>query len=308
MTVDVEEGAAQFPRARTPDRIEWPTIVVLASFYAAFVGVVVGHAALPWPVAIVVFAFLGGLHMSLVHEVLHGHPTPSQWLNELLVAVPAVMWIPYAEYRNSHRRHHRAELTVPGLDPESFYVDAASWARANPLWRGLLRANRTLLGRMLIWPAVTIVRTVLGAIREIPSDARVRRAWASHAVAAALSVWLVCGVGGVPWWSFLGGFTYGGLSLTYLRSFVEHLDVESGTECAVVQSNAFFGLLFLNNNLHHTHHARPDAAWFRLPALRRELRSDEVAAAGAGWYRGYVDVMRRHLLRPFDAPVRPSDR
>jgi fatty acid desaturase len=73
----------------------------------------------------------------------------------------------------------------------------------------------------------------------------------------------------------------------------------------VVRSGWFFGVLFLFNNLHHTHHARPGVAWYRLPALTEQLGSADVARNGAGFYRGYVEVVRRFAFRPFDTPVNP---
>jgi fatty acid desaturase len=288
--------------------VEWPTLGLIAAFHIALVALVVWHDVLPWPVATVLFALLGCLHMSMLHEVLHGHPTPNQLVNEALVILPAVAWLPYPAYRDSHRLHHRVELTVPGVDPESFYVDAETWERANPVWRGVLWTNRTVLGRVFVWPAVVIVRTLIDAARTAPFDRRLGRTWLGHAVSVAVTFGLVCGVGGVPVWMFAIGFGYFGLGLTNVRSFVEHLAVESGTRCAVVRAHPFWGLLFLNNNLHHTHHAEPDAAWYRLPAIHREIGSDELAAAGAGLYDGYADVFRRYLVRPFSQPLHPAER
>ena len=62
-------------------------------------------------------------------------------------------------------------------------------------------------------------------------------------------------------------------------------------------------LLFLNNNLHLTHHERPGVPWYRLPGGTAALDGDAQAAAGAGLYAGYVDVARRYLFRPLDAAV-----
>ena len=95
------------------------------------------------------------------------------------------------------------------------------------------------------------------------------------------------------------------MKIQALRSFVEHRAVAGAQRSAIVYSNWFFGLLFLNNNLHNTHHELPGAAWFHLPALTRTLGADEAVAAGAGVYRGYATIFRRHLFRPFDQPVHP---
>jgi fatty acid desaturase len=74
----------------------------------------------------------------------------------------------------------------------------------------------------------------------------------------------------------------------------------------VVRSGWFFGLLYLNNNLHYTHHAVPGAPWYRLRGLTESLGAAEVAARGAGTYRGYGEVVRRYGLRPFAQPWHPS--
>jgi fatty acid desaturase len=288
-------------------RVEWPTLGLIAAFDVAMVAVVVWHAAVPVPLLLVAFALLGGFHMSLLHEVLHGHPTPTQWLNEALVWAPSIAWLPYPTYRDSHRLHHRVALTVPGADPESFYVDAPTWGRTGRVGRAVLWVNRTILGRVLVWPAIAIVRSLRDAGRKVGSDAAERRTWVVHLMSVALTLYLVCVVGGVSWWVFLLGFNYGGLGVTYVRSFAEHLAVDSGSPCAVVRANPVWALLFLNNNLHHTHHARPGAPWYRLPELRRQLGSDDAARAGAGWYRGYGEIARRYLVRPFDTPIHPQD-
>ena len=70
----------------------------------------------------------------------------------------------------------------------------------------------------------------------------------------------------------------------------------------------WFGLIYLHNNLHQTHHAAPGAPWYDLPRLHAELGSDDVARAGAGLYAGYGEVARRYLLRPVDGPVHPGRR
>ncbi len=65
-------------------------------------------------------------------------------------------------------------------------------------------------------------------------------------------------------------------------------------------------LLYLNNNLHHTHHERPGVAWYELPAVHRQMGSDAIAAVGAGLYRGgYTEVARRNMFRPFERPDHP---
>jgi hypothetical protein len=47
------------------------------------------------------------------------------------------------------------------------------------------------------------------------------------------------------------------------------------------------------------------AAWYRLPALTEQIGSAEIARNGAGYYRGYREIVRRFAFRPFDSPVHP---
>jgi fatty acid desaturase len=102
------------------------------------------------------------------------------------------------------------------------------------------------------------------------------------------------------------GACYVGTAFTLLRSFVEHLAVNDPVQSAVVRSGRFFGLLYLNNNLHYTHHAMPGAPWYRLRGLSDSLGAEEAARRGAGTYRGYGEVARRYAFRPFAQPWHPS--
>jgi fatty acid desaturase len=287
------------------DRIEWRTIGLLSAWLGLMAAVIGLHAALPWWISVPSLALLGGLHFSLQHEAIHGHPTPWRHVDTALVGVPIALWCPYPVYRETHLAHHRSELTVPGVDPESYYVSAAEWQRAGALRRALLHANRTLLGRITIGPWLVIHsagRHALAALRT-PEG---RRVWSVHVVLTAVTVGVVVGVVGLPWWEYLLGLVWGGTAVTLLRSFVEHRAVD-GEPSATVVSNRFVSLIYLNNNLHVTHHASPGAPWYRLPELHRRSGGDDLARAGAGWYRGYGEVARRYFLRPFDTPVHPDE-
>lgn len=291
---------------RAPVQMEWPTVFVVLTCWGCFVGLLVVHRQLPDLVVVALFALLGGWYMSVQHEVLHGHPTPWRWLNVTIAFPPLSLWLPYRVYRDSHLLHHRSELSMPGLDPESFYVDAATWDRSPRWWRLVLRANRTFVGRLTIGPATFpqgLVRWELSLARR---DASLRRMWLVHVVGVSVIAWVVFIVAGVPVWQYLLGYCYLGMSVTYIRSFVEHQAIaDPAMRSAVVTSGWFFGILFLFNNLHHTHHALPGAPWYRLPRLTEEMGAEAIAASGAGWYRGYAEIMRRHAFRPFSTVVSP---
>lgn len=274
--------------------------------WAAHLAVFAWHEALPWPVTLLVFALLGGWYMSLQHELIHGHPTPWSTVNDALAWTPLSLWLPYGTYRQVHLDHHAADLTVPDVDPESFYVSPEAWARAGRLRRTLWRANRTFVGRLVLAPWLGIPATLRGDLRAARHDRAVRNRWIVMVPAVALVAVVVFGVFDVPVWMYLVGYVWGGLSVSSIRSFAEHLAVPApATRSAMVRSNPAMSLLFLNVNHHHTHHALPGVAWYRVPAFSRDLDAEAIAADGAGAYRGYWQIARRHAVRPFSQPVHP---
>lgn len=301
---DNRGGAGQ--DGRLPERIEWPTVAVAVGVWSLWAVMVLAHRSIPWPVSLGGLAIAGGWYMSLQHEVIHGHPTPWRWANLALAAWPLSFWLPYPVYRDEHLEHHEVELTVPGVDPESYYVTPEQWASAGGLRRALLRANRTYLGRIVLGPLLGVPSHVLGQLRLAARDTRYRRVWALHLAVVAALAWVIFVVAGMPAWEYLVGYCWFGVSVTYTRSFVEHRAVGSSEQrTAFVESGKLFGLLFLFNNLHVTHHARPGVAWYRLPALSDEIGAADIARGGAGYYRTYREVIGRYALRPFDTPVHP---
>jgi len=284
--------------------VEWLTIGVASAIVVGFGGVLLGHRHLPVGVTLTLLAVLGAWYGSLQHEVIHGHPTPWRWVNVALAGAPLGLLMPFGRYRTSHLQHHRdVTLTDPLLDPESYYVSEAQWSGCGPLHRRFLQARRTLAGRMALGPAVVLARTLRGMARP------------SSAVDALRSVRFAAGVGlvlavvrasGLPWWQFVLGAGYLAQSLSLVRSFAEHRAVPDGPRTAIVHSGWFWRVLFLNNNLHLTHHRYPTVAWYRLPVLHREMGLESEAELGAGVYSGYGEIARRYLVRPFDSPVVPQ--
>jgi fatty acid desaturase len=293
-------------RAQQNRRIEWKTLGLFAGFYAAWLVVILLHKSLPWPASLALLALLGGFYMSLQHEALHGHPTGWRGVNTALAFAPLSFWLPYLGYRSSHMLHHHTDLTDPQFDPESFYLRPVDWATAGLLKRAYILVTRTMLGRLTIGAIHSIARYLWHEIRTIRSNRAAARRWAVHLAAAVVVAWWLFVVVGVPVWLYVAGFVVMGQSFTLLRSFVEHCAVAEGTRSAVVKAGPVMSLLFLNNNLHHTHHAEPSTPWYQLPALHRTLDSDDLASQGAGLYRrGYVEVARRNFLRPFCQPDHP---
>jgi fatty acid desaturase len=282
-------------------RVEWPTVLVAIAIYAGFAAVLLWHESMPTIATLAALAVLGAWYNSLQHEAVHGHPTPWGVVNTALAAAPLGLVVPFRVYRDIHRAHHRADpLTDPDIDPESFYVSAATWAQYGPVRRSAARAMQTLAGRLVLGPPAGAVQWWRRIVATASPADLVRIV--GHLAAVAL-ILVAVHASGLALWVYIAGVAGLGGSLSLLRSFVEHRPQDDGTPSAVVRAGWFFSLLFLNNNLHHTHHARPGVAWFELPDVHVRLDADRIAAAGAGWYRGYGEVARRYLFRPFDDPV-----
>lgn len=288
---------------------DWPTLFAVCAFWVSLIALISAGSHLPAPLQVAVLGLLGGFYMSLQHEVIHGHPTRSHRFNWLLVGIPLGLVLPFSRYRVAHLAHHNSDLTNPVDDPESFYVLAAEWDNAGPVKRALLSANRTLAGRLVMGPVIMSWRSLTADRFLLARSADVRFAWLTHVVGASV-VLTVLHESSLPIWVYLLGFVYVGSALTSLRSFAEHKALDGGfasgtSRSAIVTSGWFFSLLFLNNNLHHTHHQLPGAAWFRLPELTEALDSVAVVADGAGAYTGYTAIARRFMFRPFEQPVHP---
>jgi len=297
------------PRGPLPRRIEGLTLLVAAAIYAGFGALTWFHELLPWWVMLPLGAYLVAWHGSLQHEVTHGHPTPSALANELLVLPSLWLWIPFRLYRETHLAHHNdAQLTDPLADPESYYLDAASWAKTGPLTRALLRAHNTLAGRMVLGPLRCLALFYRGEIaRAFGGDLSHARAWAIHALGVTLVLAWVMGICQMPLWQYLVLFVYPGISLSLVRSFLEHqARPEVSERSVIIEAGPLMSLLFLNNNLHLVHHDKPGLPWYRIPAFYRQRRALFLASNGGYYYKGYGDVFRRYFLRAKEQPLHPT--
>ncbi len=265
------------------------------------------HQLLAWWITIPIVAVASGLYASLQHEVSHGHPTPWRTANTMIAGAPFGMIYPFARFCDLHLEHHidPGQLTEPGIDNESRYCSAEAWERAGRLKRSVLRAERTLVGHLTIGVVRGSIGYVASDLRAAASDRRIRLIWLRHAVAVAIVIAVLVLVE-MPFLQYAIAAVYGRVFFTGLRTFAEHRAVPEGTRSAVVQASLPMSVMFLNNNLHHTHHASPGTAWYRLPELTEQLGSVELARQGAGVYEGgYLEIAKRYALRPFCQPVHP---
>lgn len=149
-------------------RLELPT-GIMAAVYGGWFAVALGWQTLGrgWRAAV---DSPDHWYMSLQHELIHGHPTRWPRVNQLFGLLPLAVWYPYGLYRDSHLRHHRNDhLTDPHEDPESYYFSAAQWRRYPRLLPLLAAVRNTLIGRVLLGPALDIAATTAGAVKALAS-------------------------------------------------------------------------------------------------------------------------------------------
>ncbi len=293
-------------------RLELQTLALLAASYVVWALGTTLAAALWLPLGMACVVLAAVMHSSLCHEALHGHPTRLRWLNEALVFPQLTLLIPYGRFRDLHLEHHRDEqLTDPYDDPESNYRDPKEWA-GFPAWlKAVFVFNNTLLGRMLVGPVVSQVYFVKADWALIRAgDRGVLTAWLLHVPAVGLVVWWMVAVGQMPLWAFLIA-TYAAHSVLKIRTYLEHRAHE---ECkgrtVVVEDRGLLALLFLNNNYHSVHHARPSVPWYHLPEQFREERDRFLAENDDYYYRTYRQVFSKYFVRgkdPVSHPLWPRE-
>lgn len=279
--------------------VEWPTFLAIVLCYLGWLAAGALVCARYRVLGCVLLALVVAFHSSLQHEATHRHPTRLDWLNEILVGLPIGVFYPFRRYRETHLLHHRdGTLTDPHDDPESYYLDPARAATLPVFQRWLLTANNTLLGRILLGPGIACVRFALGDLRRIVAgDRAVRRAWLIHGLSLVPVVVVVQTVFGMPFWLYVSGPVYGGMALIAIRSFCEHQSHREASGRTVIVEGSWLGFLFLHNNLHVVHHARPGLPWYRLPAAYRAERGHWTTVNGGYVFRGYRAIARQYLLR-----------
>lgn len=280
-------------------RVEWKTVGLIGFTYGGWV--LAGW--LLWPVlpgpALVIMAVLVALHASLVHECIHGHPTRTRVINELLVAAnPGLVW-PYRRFRTLHLRHHHdAHLTDPFEDPESYY--RAHWKFRNlPGWaRAVLRFNNTMAGRLIVGPWLGALGLLSGDARAIwRGDRAILRDWALHLLGLVPVLATIILVFGIPIWLYVLTVCWGGMALISIRTFAEHRWAETVEGRTIIVEKTPLGWLFLNNNLHIVHHTHPAAPWYELPALFARDRDFWVTYNQGYVFDNYWQLFRRWGFR-----------
>ncbi len=291
---------------------EWPTFLLIVATY----GLWALSGAYLWPqspaAALAVMAVCTALHSSLVHEVLHGHPSRHPGLNELLVTWCLGLILPYRRYKQTHLKHHNNDLlTDPQEDPESYFLTDGAHAGLPGWLKGLYRVNNTLVGRMIFGPWIATIRFLMGEARLLkgggkPSAGHVLGAWVLHAlslipVVGAIVLWFE-----IPLWLYLLTVSWGGMALIAIRTFAEHRWHENPDGRTIIVEKSPLAFLYLFNNLHIVHHRLPAEPWYRIPALYKE-KPEYWQQVNTGYvYQNYWTLFRLYGLRIKNPVVHPA--
>jgi fatty acid desaturase len=285
-----------------PSHIEWPTVCLIATVYTAWFALAIAGTGMHPALWIGAASLLTTLYWSLVHEVVHGHPTRNALLNRMLVALP-IGWIyAFGRFRDSHLDHHATDaLTDPFDDPESWYMDRARWSLIPRPVRRLLQFNNTLLGRMAIGPVIVLARMVVedGLVIAAGGERgkRYLRDWAAHGVCVIVLAMALAMYSTAPAWWFAAA-AYLGVSVLLIRTFIEHQACGKAAErTVIIEDFGPLAFLFLYNNLHVVHHTRPGLAWYRLPNFYRRHRAQFLRRGNGYVYGSYWQVFRRYFFK-----------
>ncbi len=298
--------SAEIPHGTT--EFEWPTWLVIFLVHLAWLLLLRNYQSLGPALAAPLLLLTLTWHSSICHEILHGHPTRIGWFNDLFAQLPLSLLVPYTTFKLSHLKHHRNDhITLPDIDPESFFTHPARWREKSPAGRALAWVNMTLAGRMAFGPGIALGKLIgqIGRDLRRPNGAAIAIApYFLHFTLAGAIVVLADRWFHIPPWQYLG-IAYLSHSLLLLRSYFEHRPRAATAERTVImESCLFWQILFLNNNFHAVHHANPKMPWYRLKREYHRNRERYLAGNGHFVYRGYMDWLK-HLFKPVAAPPHP---
>jgi fatty acid desaturase len=287
--------------------IEWPTVLLALGCH----GLWLAMGLLAWPsypaVALGFMALTVALQSSLMHEVLHGHPTRNALVNEAFVFLPLGLVWPFRRFKTLHLRHHADErLTDPLDDPESYYQALWRHEEMPAAMKLLLRVNNTMAGRFVLGPWLSSIGFMIDDFRQgLAGDRAIRKAWLLHAIGLAIVLPVVSLWFGIPLWLYLLVPAWLGQSLIAIRTFAEHQWSERPEGRTIIVERSPLAFLFLNNNLHFVHHKKPTVAWYRLPKLFRDDRAKWLKANNGYVYPNYLALVKAYAFKAKEPVVHP---
>jgi fatty acid desaturase len=281
------------------DSGDWLTLMLLACVWATWVTLLFGQTLVTGWGLVLILAPLLTLHSSLQHEIMHGHPFRNQMINDLLACISLGILVPYFRFKDTHLYHHTdSRLCDPYDDPESWYQPVDHWNARSKASQAVFNFNNTLIGRLLIGPAIGMTGFMKCELRLLFSGQwHVGWKWGLNFVFAAILLMLVHIQGAMSALQYVLA-AYMGMSLLMVRTFIEHQFHEKiRGRSVIIESRGLFSLLFLNNNFHAVHHSYPGMAWYRLPGLFAANREKFLRLNDGYSFPDYTAVFRKYGLR-----------
>ena len=258
--------------------------------------------------ALLVLGFIVALQSSLMHEVLHGHPTRNALVNEAFVvpadrprlAVSALQDDPSAApcRRAADRSVRRSGKLLPGA------VAARGAAAGDEVpAEGQQHHDRPLRARPVAGVHRLLHRRPKQIARRRPA---IRNAWLLHAIGLAVVLPVVAFGFGIPLWLYILVPVWLGQALISIRTFAEHQWSEHPEGRTIIVERSPLSFLFLNNNLHFVHHKNPTVAWYRLPKLFRERRDEWVRMNHGYVVPNYFALLKAYAFKAKEPVVHPA--
>lgn len=267
------------------------------------------------------FALYGVLYSAadhLHHELSHGTPFKTRWINDALYHLCAFMTLREGfYYRWSHSRHHTHTIIV-GKDPE-IAAPRPPDLIGPVLDLFFIKDGLTQIGRIFL--------NACGHLSEdgknfVPDTERAKVVWASRAYFAAfVGVVGACFATGsiLPALFIVLPRFYGG-PFCFLFNFTQHAGLNEDVydhrlNTRTVYMNPAFNFLYANMNYHLEHHMFPMVPFYRLPELHELIKAECPPAYPSLWaaYKEIVPALLKQrkdpswfVLRPLPAGAAPA--
>jgi fatty acid desaturase len=272
-------------------------------------------AAITWGTwwCVPLFAAYGVLYAAAEHrhhELSHGTPFKTRWLNEVVYHLCAFMTLREGRYyRWSHTRHH-SHTSIIGKDPE---VAVPRPPRLLPLVADVffIRDGTSQI--------VRLVRHARGRLTEegklfVPASERRKIFWSSRVYLGVIGAVIVACVATQ---SFLPAMLivlprFYGAPISHLMNLALHAGLDEDVwdhrlNTRTVLVNPVLGFLYANMNYHAEHHMFPMVPYHRLPELHTRIRMQCPAPYRGMWevYREIVPTLIRQKRDPSWCARRP---
>jgi fatty acid desaturase len=295
-------------------------VLTAAAFYCFWVRLWVPMAILCY----VQSAFMNMMSMSAaVHELSHGTPFKTKWLNELFLYLFSFLtWNNPVHFKASHIANHHQYTVYVGRDKEVSqvpvkeklnFVNIASWCIFDFKWFAtFVRANFAhAFGNTDV--------DFFGWDPLLPKDDPRRKqvaAWARVMVIAHLALLAVFIY--FHLWVLIYLVTFSAFSVRIIANLtgaIQHTGLGENIPdwrmvCHTVRVNPLLRWLYWNMNFHTEHHMYAAIPFWKLPELRKVLEPDVPAAhkSFAACFRLLGEIRRKQEKDPkyFHVPTLPA--